>query len=83
MPEEQEEEEEEEEQITVDTPQVTCDLGRDIQLVKLPTFMKMEPKYWRKDLIVPLHVAMLSDPSILNLSTKMSVRMTMKRAKLE
>jgi hypothetical protein len=28
----------------VDTPQVTCDLGRDIHLVKLPTFMKVEPK---------------------------------------
>ena len=51
MPEEQEEEEEEE-QITVDTPQVTCDLGRDIQLVKLPTFMKIEPKYCREDPLI-------------------------------
>ncbi|CAF5028240.1 unnamed protein product, partial [Rotaria sp. Silwood1] len=41
---EEHEEEEEEEQIMVDTPQVTCDLGRDIHLVKLPSFMKVEPK---------------------------------------
>ncbi|UJR13477.1 hypothetical protein I4U23_000491 [Adineta vaga] len=39
-----EDQEEEEEQIEVDTPHVTCDLGRDIHLVKLPTFMKIEPK---------------------------------------
>ncbi|CAF4534660.1 unnamed protein product [Rotaria socialis] len=38
------EEHEEEEQILVDTPHVTCDLGRDIHLVKLPSFMKVEPK---------------------------------------
>ena len=41
---EEEEEEEEEEQITVDTPHVACDLGRDIHLVKLPSFMKIERK---------------------------------------
>ncbi|CAF3090488.1 unnamed protein product, partial [Rotaria sp. Silwood2] len=38
------EEQEEEEEIIVDTPQVTCDLGKDIHLVKLPSFMKVEPK---------------------------------------
>jgi hypothetical protein len=37
-------EEQEEEEIAVDTPHVTCDLGRDIHLVKLPSFMTVEPK---------------------------------------
>lgn len=37
-------EEQEEEQIAVDAPHVRCDLGRDIHLVKLPSFMTVEPK---------------------------------------
>jgi len=39
-----EEKEEEEEVVVVDTPRITCDLGRDIQLVKLPSFMSVEPR---------------------------------------
>ena len=38
------EEPQEEEQIAVDAPHVRCDLGRDIHLVKLPSFMTVEPK---------------------------------------
>ncbi|CAF1579504.1 unnamed protein product, partial [Didymodactylos carnosus] len=38
------EEKDEEEQVIVDTPAITCDLGREIHLVKLPSFMNVEPR---------------------------------------